>query len=161
MPNKEIAQNLLDREIKTMEIYLATKVLRSSATLEEYVQIRLLQGATKKALLIELERDLMEGGRVFGEFRNSVRSTARGSLARLRDIGVASEIGVDEKWRWVTVEDKSVCKDCGPRHNQVKTWEEWEEAGLPRTGATVCRENCRCILNAVNETEKIKRAKRK
>ena len=38
------------------------------------------------------------------------------------------------------------CPDCKDRHNRVKTWDEWEEEGLPRTGATVCMQYCHCVL---------------
>lgn len=47
---------------------------------------------------------------------------------------------------WVTVGDKSVCEDCQKRDGQQHTVEEWDELGLPREGATLCGDNCRCSL---------------
>lgn len=154
-------KDLTTRELNTLEIFLTAKAERTTITLEEYIQTRILQGATREALKADLLRDLEEGGRIFGEFRNAVRATANGTINRFRDTGIFGELGTEQNYRWAAVLVKT-CPDCIERHGKVKKWDEWEAEGLPRTGQTVCKENCRCMLIPEEFTvlEPIKRAGR-
>ncbi|RLC34040.1 hypothetical protein DRH14_03810 [Candidatus Shapirobacteria bacterium] len=152
MPNNEAFEGLLDREIETMRILLLAKSSRTAITLEEYVKVRTLQGTGLDVIKQDLLTDLREGGRIFGEFRNSVKATAAGSINRLRDDAEFSEIGVDLKYRWSAVL-VNTCSDCLERHGTVAEWDEWEVIGLPRSGSTVCRENCKCVLLPEESTE--------
>jgi hypothetical protein len=136
---------LFNREINTMNIFLGAKASRTAITLEEYINVRLLQGVTRDVIRAELLADLETGGRIFGEFRNAIRATANGVSNRMRDAAEFSELGVITTYRWSAVLIKT-CPDCIERHGQIKTWEEWEAEGLPRTGHTVCKEYCRCVL---------------
>ena len=145
MANKETLEELSDREIKTLEIFLTTKAKKTAITIEEYITTRLLQGASRESIRQVLLDDLKTGGRIFGEFRNGIKATANGTIHRFRDNAEFSELGLDLKYRWAAVLVKT-CPDCLERHGKVKTWEEWEEEGLPRTGQTVCKEWCRCML---------------
>ena len=56
-------------------------------------------------------------------------------------------------YEWVTVGDKSVCDDCVVRDGKRLEMEEWENQGLPREGATVCGDACRCSLIPVSMLE--------
>ncbi len=161
MPDKNILSEGHNREKKTLEILLWGKAMRSAITLEEYIQMSIAQGISKKVLKDTLIQDLTEGGRIFGEFRRAVQSTAKGSLNRMRDVAEFSEIGVNTKYRWSAVL-VNTCPDCLERHGQVKEWEDWENEGLPRSGQTVCKENCKCMLIPADTTEidPIKRVKK-
>lgn len=145
MPDKEIFDKLSDREIETLQIMLWAKAARTSVTIEEYVQIRVLQGASYESIRNDLLTDLNEGGRIFGEFRRAIRATANGTINRFRDNAQFSELGIDKTYKWAAVLVRT-CPDCMDRHGREQTWEEWEAEGLPRTGQTVCKENCRCML---------------
>lgn len=147
MPDKNTILNILgDKEEEMLVIRLMANVNVTAIRLDEYVKVRLLQGATKKEIEKELLGDLLDGGRIFGEFRKSIQATADGSIKRTADIGQWAFEGVEKQMRWVTVEDKKVCPDCRPRHNRVKTLEAWEVLGLPGTGWSICRDNCRCVI---------------
>jgi hypothetical protein len=143
--NEELYDEQISREIESMAIHLTTKAMKTALTLDEYVQTRLLAGTSAKVLEKELVDDLINNGRIFSEFRRAVKATARGSVNRVRDVAYFSEFEVDKVYRWSAVLVKT-CPDCLERHGQLKSWEEWEAEGLPRTGATVCRENCHCVL---------------
>lgn len=147
MPKKKILRDeLINREVDTLRIFLKFKALKTSLTLEEFVETARSQGQPIEFIRETLIKDLQEGGRIFGEFRNSIRATANGTINRLRDTGEFSEFGIEKQFRWAAVLVKT-CPDCIERHNmEPRSWEEWEEMGLPRTGATVCKENCRCML---------------
>jgi len=163
MSDEEIRENLLTREIETMEIQLLAGARRTIVTLEEYISVRLLQGASKKAIYDALIQDLNTGGRIFGEFRNSIRATSNAVISRSRDTAVIEETGMEERLRWVAVLDERTCPDCNENHGKEKTWGEWERDGLPRTGATVCRNFCRCILAPVTtpKTNPIRRSRKR
>ncbi len=147
MATKEskITQAGIDKELTTLEIILAARIGRTALTLEEYVQMRLSQGAAIEAIRADLLKDLEEGGKIFGEFKNALQPTFAGSTNRFRDVGMLAETGTEKQWRWVAVL-VNTCPDCLERHNQIKHWADWEEEGLPRSGATVCGQNCKCVL---------------
>lgn len=152
-PNKDNTFNeLVGQELETMEIFLTEKAARTTITLDAYIKARIRQGATREAIRADLLTDLEEGGRMFGEFRNTIKATAHGAINRLRDDAEFSELGVITTYRWVAVL-VNTCPDCLERHSRAQTWEEWEAEGLPRTGHTVCRENCKCMLIPAETTE--------
>lgn len=159
--NEELFTQFIDREIKAMEIFLAAKATKTAITLEEYIQTRLLLGGSNESIEADLTKDLEEGGRIFGEFRNAIRATSNGIINRTRDSAVFSHIGIDTQYRWVAVL-VNTCPDCLERHNRIESWNDWEAEGLPRTGKTVCKENCRCVLlpASTTEIEPIKRSSR-
>ncbi len=150
--NRITAEEGINKELQTLEILLRAKVGRTALTLNEYVQMRLTQGATMEVIRTDLLTDLNEGGRIFGEFTNALKPTFAGSTNRFRDVGALAEMGISQKYRWVAVLINT-CPDCLDRHNKSKPWSEWEDEGLPRTGATVCKENCKCVLIPEEITE--------
>ncbi len=161
MANEEEISKFVSNELLTMDILLAAKVARSSITIEEFIKLSLAQGISRDFLRAALLRDLEEGGRIFGEFRNAIRATSNGFVSRVRDVSVYGTLGTDTEYRWIAVL-VNTCPDCLERHNQVKPWGEWQQEGLPRSGQTVCKENCKCILlpEFNTETEPIMRGKK-
>ncbi len=153
----------VDKEEDKLEIHLLATATRTAATLEEYINSRLAEGATKAAIKAELLTDLETGGRIFGEFKNSIRATAHGNLRRLADIGNYSEIG-DVKYKWIAILDDNTCPDCEPRHYEIaQTWQEWEIRGLPRSSNLRCRQRCRCVLvdENIKGVKPVRRRRRK
>ena len=161
MPDERLFNEALEREAEVLEIHLEGKAVRTSVTLEEYIESRLAAGTAKDIIKKELLQDLESQGRIFGEFLSGMKATAKGNTNRMRDIAEVSELGIEDiKYRWVAVLINT-CPDCIKRHNKTATWQEWEAQGLPRTGATVCREHCKCMLlpAKTTEIEPIKRGK--
>jgi hypothetical protein len=148
MADEEL-ESLLNREMDILDIRLKAKSRRTSASVDEYVKTRLLSGTAIDVIEEELLTDLNDGGRIFGEFRNSIRATAHGNMMRIRDASQFSNQGLDVKYQWVAVLINT-CDDCLELHGEVKSYSEWEEDGLPRAGHTVCGENCRCVLLPAN-----------
>lgn len=135
-----------DREDEVLAIYLESAARRASITIESYIETRLLQGADAVLIEQELLADLNTGGRIFGEFRNSIKATAHGNMRRVSDIGNYTENGIEIDYTWVTVQDSRVCPDCRPRHGIEKKFAAWEVEGTPRSGWSICRQHCRCFL---------------
>lgn len=141
----DTADEAIKKELLSLDIVLSAKVAKTALTLDEYIQFRVVQGATLQAIRADLLTDLEEGGRIFGEFFNTLKPTFAGSTSRFRDTGILAEVGVSKVYRWVAVL-VNTCPDCLERHGQEKDWSAWEDEGLPRSGATVCGQNCKCIL---------------
>ena len=161
MADDNLFSDFIDREIQTLEIFLVAKATRTASTLEEYIAVRLLQGADSTDVEKELTDDLDNGGRIFGEFRNAVKATSNGVINRTRDTAIFADVGLEGQFRWVAVL-VNTCPDCLERHGMSRTYIEWELYGLPRTGTTVCKENCRCMLLPASTAiiEPIQRTKR-
>lgn len=138
-------------DMANLSIFLRSKALRTAITLDEFIHTSLQQGATRESIRDYLLKDLNEGGRIFGEFRNSIKATANGYMANLRDSAQYSEDISISKYRWVAVLSNT-CPDCLERHGEIKTMEQWEEEGLPRAGFTVCKQNCQCVLIDADKT---------
>lgn len=143
--NKGIIRAALDKELESLEIILTAKAARTAITINEYIDLSLAQGVDADILEAYLLKDLEEGGRIFGEFRNAIKATVSGAIGRTRDGAQLALIGTDTKYRWSAVL-VNTCPDCLERHGQVMKWEDWEVEGLPRTGQTVCGANCKCVL---------------
>lgn len=155
MPDEKILDLFEARELETLLISLNANSSKLAVSLEEFIQLRLSQGADLESIRTTLLRDLENNGRIFGEFKNSIKSTARGSINRVRDAGLYSQRGVGKfKYRWVAILVRT-CEDCLSNHGRVATWDEWEasEFGLPRSGGTRCRQNCHCVLVDANASE--------
>lgn len=95
-------------------------------------------------------------GRETGKFFNAVTGAAQSHLFRVADSAMSEAFALDDldrdtktlkkrEWRWITFFTKS-CPDCIDRHNFQATYPQWQDRGLPRTGTTVCRVHCHCVL---------------
>jgi len=99
----------------------------------------------------------LEGGRQWLDHvsrmtrQSSDRSAANGSVQLLAP-GTVSAIEADEEMlnalhRWVSVLSENTCDPCKGRHDQVATWEQWDEDGRPGTDWNgTCRSRCNCQL---------------
>lgn len=149
---QQVYMDFMQKEIDTMEIVLVASAEKTAITIEEYISTRLKQGADPDVVEAALIKDLEEGGRIFGEFRNAIRATTTGVVNRARDNAIFANLGLDTPYRWVAVLINT-CPDCLERHNRVQPWPLWELEGLPRTGATVCKHFCHCFLIPAFTTE--------
>jgi len=102
-----------------------------------------------------LARQAEGGTGAIGGFKKNIRDTVTAGINEAANEAIYSDYknaGV-KKYRWVTV-SKNPCPDCIERHGQVETWEDWELIGLPKSGFSVCQENCKCQLLPVDYTGK-------
>lgn len=98
-------------------------------------------GVSEQSIIGVLSQDLNSRGRIFGEFRNSIKRGVVGGINQA--FRRAGEMG--QKLRWVAV-SRNICPDCEERAGQVDTWEGWESRGMPASGWSVCKEYCYCQL---------------
>ena len=135
-----------------LEIIIATQLSKTAAeitlTLDELINTMLENGMSKDAIKQVLMRDLNTGGRLFGNYRNQVKSKVKAGMnmaANKSSRKVFEEAGVKE-YTWISVGDKSVCIDCEDRHGETDVMEYFKTVGLPRSGFSICQFNCRCQL---------------
>jgi len=114
--------------------------------LEREIALLRNAGVTDAAILDILGNDLATNGRIFGEFRNTIKRGIVSATMQASRVGADRVYGDSMMMRWVSVGTPKICVDCTPRIGQVKTWDEWEALGLPASGFSVCKEFCYCQL---------------
>ena len=113
-------------------------------------------GMDNKAIKDVLINDLRTGGRLFGNYRNQIKNTVQSGIGISGGNSSRStfeKAGV-KQYRWTAIGDKRVCPDCEPRHGEVDSLEFWKTVGLPQSGFSICRYNCRCQLVPVDYKDK-------
>ena len=145
MANETFFKGKFKKQMKSMEISLASAVRRAAASLDEIVDKLKVSGMSDAAIEKTLVADLQEGGRIFGEFRRAVKATTEGTIGRISTDAYLAEFGSEIAYTWIAAL-VNTCEDCLPRHGEVRKLPEWETEGLPRTGWSVCKENCQCLL---------------
>ena len=114
--------------------------------LEREIAILRNAGITETAIVNILGNDFANNGRIFGEFRNTVKRGIVSSIMQASRIGADRVYGDRMMFRWVSVGTPKICPDCKERIGQVRSWEEWESLGFPASGFSVCKEFCYCQL---------------
>jgi len=98
-------------------------------------------GISEQSIIRTLSEDLGQHGRIFGEFRNSIKRGLVGGINQaFRRTGK-----MGEKLMWVAI-SKNLCSDCESRAGDVDTWDGWVARGMPGSGWSICKEYCYCQL---------------
>ena len=113
------------------------------------VQTQGASGISSAAISAGLASDMATGGLVFGEIRNTIKSSLVEGINQSGRAGSYQAYDADDKtmFVWVTVAGHKICQDCGPRGGHQQTLKEWEAQGAPGTGWSVCGGHCYCILD--------------
>lgn len=154
MPKDDELKDKTGKVLQALSINLRTKAARSALTLSEFIETQLASGVSQESLETILLQDLNEGGRIFGEFFNSIGADIKGRLGEVANVTAKVEFGTDPQKKKVWIAALvNTCPDCLPRHGQVDTEENWELRGEPRTGWSICRTNCQCQLLDAEDVE--------
>ncbi len=114
--------------------------------LEREIAILRNAGITETAIVNILGNDFANNGRIFGEFRNTVKRGIVSSVMQASRVGADRVYGDRMMFRWVSVGTPKICVDCEDRIGDIRSWEEWESLGFPASGFSVCKEFCYCQL---------------
>lgn len=136
LQNKQMLIARLDSHIN--EYVIKTKDLISTI---------LLNGGNAKATA---QTGIQTRGREAGTFFNAVAGSAQSYIFRVADQAAQEAFAfenIQDKMRWITFFARS-CPDCISLHNKIKTYQQWQGSrwGTPRSGNTVCRSHCHCVL---------------
>ena len=153
MANEELTEEITENIEEEDENILLWATLGISFGIDIFLtrierEIALLRnaGITEAAILDILGSDLATGGRIFGEFRNTIKRGVVSSVMQASRIGQDRIYGDSVMMRWVSVGTPKICVDCSERIGEGRSWEEWESLGLPASGFSVCKEFCYCQL---------------
>jgi len=113
------------------------------------VQTQRASGISSAAISAGLANDMATGGPVFGEIRNTIKGSLVEGINQSGRAGSFEAYDADDKtlFMWVTVAGHKICQDCAPRGGQPAELKDWEGAGMPGTGWSVCGGHCYCILD--------------
>ena len=114
--------------------------------LEREIALLRNAGVTEASIVNILGNDLATNGRIFGEFRNTIKRGIVSTTMHASRIGQDRIYGDSVAMQWVSVGSPKICIDCTDRIGLVRSWEEWESVGLPASGFSVCKEFCYCQL---------------
>lgn len=145
-----------DNVIGALMVNIKAKAAKTAITLQEYVQALRASGVADSVIRKNLDDDLTNGGRIFGEFFNGLGMDIKGRMGELTRgaSGIRSGFTESDMLTWVSVsmtDGDKACPDCEPRHGEVDTYQNWILRGLPKTGWSVCRTHCKCILLKEND----------
>jgi len=127
---------------------LSTVAAKTVLDLTTLIQTMKANGVSDAVIRETLMTDLLEGGRLFGGFRNQIKNTVKsgiGMVSNRATVNTFTAAGVQE-FRWQTVGGKDVCPDCDDRAGEIDVMEYWRTVGLPRSGFSICQFSCRCQL---------------
>jgi len=114
--------------------------------LEREIALLRNAGITERAIVDILGNDFATNGRIFGEFRNTIKRGIVSATMHASRLGQDKVYGNSIEMQWVSVGSPRICVDCQDRIGEVRTWDEWESLGLPASGFSVCKEFCYCQL---------------
>ena len=114
--------------------------------IEQEIGILRTAGMSDAGIIRTLSADFDTGGRIFGEYSRAIkRGIVLGIMQGFR-VGQDNIYGDSLKFKWISVGSPKICKDCEERVGEIKTWDEWQELGVPASGFSVCKEYCYCQL---------------
>ncbi len=153
MANDELTEEITENIEEEDENILLWATLGISYGIDIFItrlerEIALLRnaGITDAAILDILGNDLATNGRIFGEFRNTIKRGIVSATMQASRIGADRVYGDSMMFRWVSVGTPRICPDCEERIGEIRSWEEWEAFGFPASGFSVCKEFCYCQI---------------
>lgn len=134
-----------ETEAEEMVIRLSVQAESLGRYLDGEIKQMFLRGMSEDEIVATLTRDLADNGRLTSPLRQGFKSTVNTAIEDIAQGAVFEKYPETAQWEWI-VTSSNPCRDCLPRHGETATYDEWRELGLPRSGFSVCRENCQCVL---------------
>ena len=123
-----------------------------NTNIEKTVSTMMANGLSDEAIETVLKQDMAVGGRIFGELKNNTKAAIAFGIGQASRLGQYENYDLDKgQFSWITVGGHRVCIDCDSRTGIVMNFKNWESAGLPGSGWSVCRGYCYCILDPTGE----------
>ena len=118
-----------------------------NTNIEKTVSTMMANGLSDSAIESVLLQDMGEGGRIFGELKNNTKASVAFGIGQASRLGQYENYDLDKgQFAWVRV-----CGDCDGREGIIMNFKNWESAGLPGSGWSVCQGYCYCVLDPTGE----------
>ena len=140
------AIELENKDVLIAQLDRATK--RYVFDSEELLESLLFNEVGKKPALDEIEKELKMANGQAGRYFNAITAATQGYVFKVADSAMQDAFAfkdIQNSMRWVTFFTKS-CHECAALHNMVLDYKEWKYRGLPRSGVTVCKSHCHCVI---------------
>lgn len=134
-----------EKEMEQVAIFLTAESDLLADRLELRIRQMMSAGMSKGAIIAALQRDLRAGGPIFSGFASTFKRHVFPVVDNFAQGAIVEENPDAAVWEWITT-SADPCDDCRPRHGLMRRYQEWESLGLPRSGFSVCGENCKCAL---------------
>lgn len=136
----------LEDEVDGMAITLTLRGREVGEAIERRTATMAARGMAYEEIRGVLERDLRDGGPIFGNLRRQLRNSVGANVDQFTQAPLyGGGDGDGRREKWITTSGHP-CEDCGPRHGYVRTHAEWVRMGLPRSGFSKCEDACMCVL---------------
>lgn len=128
---------------------------KGTLTFQQQIETLRALGMSDAAIRAQILQDFVDdNGVYFGAYRNAIREQVAGGIHQAYQIGVnetykATNASPSGQYRWTTVGDKNSCDDCTSRAGEVRSLEEWQTIGLPKSGFSRCGRRCRCEISPI------------
>ena len=109
------------------------------------IQQMYIRGMSQDQILDNLMEDLVSNGRIFGGVTRGLSEAVGAGYDDIAQGEIFDANPETQTWEWI-VTSSNPCSDCLPRHKETATYQEWQSIGLPRSGFSVCRDRCKCVL---------------
>ena len=141
---EEMLLNIVDQMTFDVQIF--------NTNIEKTVSTMMANGLSDEAIETVLLEDMKKGGRIFGELRNNTKASIAFGIGQASRLGQYENYDLDKgQFAWVTVGGHKVCPDCDGREGIIMNFQNWESAGLPGSGWSVCQGYCYCVLDPTGE----------
>ena len=142
-----LIMNIVDQLNFDVEIF--------KTNIDKAVSTMVTNGMTDDNIRTVMRKDMLEGGRIFGQLRNDIKASVVVGINQSAKLGQYKNYDMDKMlFTWVTVGGHKVCPDCDARSGETKTWTEWEAEGIPGSGWSVCKGYCYCVLDPTGKVSK-------
>ena len=146
----------LPPQVETMLMGVMDKMVYDvrtfSNSLEKSVYTMTQAGTSPEIIKQTLKNDMGTGGRIFGQLRNDTKASIVDGINQSAKMGQYQNYDLDKgQFAWVTVGGHKICPDCEEREGIIMNFNNWEMAGLPGSGWSVCQGYCYCILDPTGE----------
>ena len=126
-----------------------------SNSIEKTISSMSNAGVSNTIIKETLERDMMTGGRIFGQLRNDTKANIVDGINQSAKMGQYENYELDKGFfQWVSVGGHKICPDCAGRAGVELTFKEWEREGIPGSGWSVCQGYCYCVLDPTGTISK-------
>ena len=140
---EEMLLSTLDDMVFEVEVF--------GTQIEKQVSKLTKAGLSTSAIEATINQDMLNGGRIVGQLRNSIKEAIVDGVNQSSRFGQYNGYDLNNAiFTWITVSSR-VCEDCQAREGMTGTFAEFESEGLPGSGRTVCGAYCYCVLDPTGE----------
>lgn len=147
-----IIKTLITDIIVRIGSQLAHESNRLQSDIDAYLGAVETSGMSREAIsALVFEGESVTARAFTDSFRRRIISIIDSSINRSWGDGMisrqSSESPDDQLYTW-RAESGDPCPDCAGRNGDKRSLAEWQIAGLPRSGWSLCHQNCKCILDS-------------